>query len=103
MSSVPDSTDAWRWLSMAISMVERAMVSACWARPRVNRPLQQLRTSCVCTSDLQIYTHAHITSWTGPGLDWFQNVLKMVLYNWLFKLVISYPLVKNNNIYTIHQ
>jgi len=102
MSGVPDSTDAWRWLSMAISMVERAMVSACWARPRVNRPLQQLRTSCVCTSDLQIYTYAHITSWTGPGLDWFQNVLKMVLYNWLFKVVISYPLVKNN-IYTIHQ
>ena len=43
----------WRWLMMAVRMVDRFIIWAHWARPRVNSSFQQARTKLVFASWLR--------------------------------------------------
>lgn len=53
LGSLPSWMLLWRWLMMAVRMVDRFITWAHWARPRVNSSFQQARTRLVFASWLK--------------------------------------------------
>lgn len=51
---IPSWMLLWRWLMMAVRMVDRFITWAHWARPRVNSSFQQARTKLVLASWLRV-------------------------------------------------